>query len=803
MKKAIKLFGIIAIVAVIGFTTAACEQPTNEPAKVGVTLNKTSLSLTVGQEETLTATVTPADATNKAVTWSSSDTGKATVANGVVKAVAAGTAIITVTTADGNKTEECTVTVSRSPEKIEVAKQPTKTKFATGEQLDITGLEVTATYSGGDTEKVTITPENITGFNPNTEGEQTLTITYGGKTTTFKVTVIGVSKIEVTGQPTKTRFATDEQLDLTGLEVTATYSDNSTRTVMVTTGHITGFNPNTEGEQTLTITYGGKTTTFKVTVIGLSKIEVTKQPTKTKYAVGEQLDLTGLEVTATYSDTTTETVTVTAGHITGFNPNTTGEQTLTVTYGGKTATFKVTVIGLSKIEVTKQPDKTRYAVGEQLDLTGLEVTATYSDTTTETVTITAANITGFNSTNAGTKTLTVTYGGRTTTFTVTVVAIYTVTFNPNGGDWDGDTANKTVEVEPNATVAKPDDPQKDGFGFGGWYRDDSTFNNQWNFTTDTVTGNINLYAKWVSLNDADFGQEATIDNTFNVATTAEWNSALTTISGGGNDKNYIINVTDDFTVAGRTTNSFGAASGIKVSIRGEGKTLTLSSNGTILRIAANQTIILRDLTLKGRSATLPLVRVEGDVWDGTALLITYNVKISDQMVQSNYGAGVGVWKYATFIMNGGEISGNIAEAGNSDGGDVRGGGLFVAGTFIMRNNAVISGNTVRPFYSTTFTSYGYYGGGVYVEGTIRIEDGTIYGYIEGDPKSNQSLTYGSYGGWSHLGRGDALYKTTSATAQYGTFSGDKWNGTDLPLALRNSDGYTNDTIKVVNGVLQQ
>ena len=87
--------------------------PQNIPVN-GVTLNPTLLSLFTGGSETLTATVEPSNATNKNVTWSSSDGAVATVdANGNVTAVAPGTAAITVTTDDGNKTAVCTVTVSK------------------------------------------------------------------------------------------------------------------------------------------------------------------------------------------------------------------------------------------------------------------------------------------------------------------------------------------------------------------------------------------------------------------------------------------------------------------------------------------------------------------------------------------------------------------------------------------------------------------------------------------------------------------------------------------------------------------
>ena len=78
----------------------------------GVTLDNPTLTLEAGKTATLTATIAPADANNKQVTWSSDKTDIATVdANGLVTALKAGTAAITVTTADGNKTAVCNVSV--------------------------------------------------------------------------------------------------------------------------------------------------------------------------------------------------------------------------------------------------------------------------------------------------------------------------------------------------------------------------------------------------------------------------------------------------------------------------------------------------------------------------------------------------------------------------------------------------------------------------------------------------------------------------------------------------------------------
>ncbi|MDO5116722.1 MAG: Ig-like domain-containing protein, partial [Synergistaceae bacterium] len=81
-----------------------------------VTLSESSLTLETGGTHSLTATVLPADATNKAVSWSSSNSAIAAVdAEGRVTAAAAGTATITVTTADGGKTASCAVTVNGTP----------------------------------------------------------------------------------------------------------------------------------------------------------------------------------------------------------------------------------------------------------------------------------------------------------------------------------------------------------------------------------------------------------------------------------------------------------------------------------------------------------------------------------------------------------------------------------------------------------------------------------------------------------------------------------------------------------------
>ena len=107
-----KLLLVLAMVAMASFLLVGCLGTT--PVTVtGVTLDQTTLDLTAeGATGILVATVVPTDAADKTVTWASSDETVATVALGVVTPVAAGTAIITVTTEDGGLTETCEVTVA-------------------------------------------------------------------------------------------------------------------------------------------------------------------------------------------------------------------------------------------------------------------------------------------------------------------------------------------------------------------------------------------------------------------------------------------------------------------------------------------------------------------------------------------------------------------------------------------------------------------------------------------------------------------------------------------------------------------
>ena len=125
-------------------------------AVTGVTLDKETVTIKEGQTATLKATVLPENATNKEVTWTSSNESIATISNGVITGASEGTATITVTTKDGNFTDTCTVTV----EKVETEPE---TIVVTGVTLDKEA--VTIKEGQTSTLKATVLPENATNKN--------------------------------------------------------------------------------------------------------------------------------------------------------------------------------------------------------------------------------------------------------------------------------------------------------------------------------------------------------------------------------------------------------------------------------------------------------------------------------------------------------------------------------------------------------------------------------------------------------------------------------------------------------------
>ena len=242
-----------------------------------ITLNKAETSISVGNSETLTATVTPENAANKALKWASSDEDVATVApDGTVTAVKVGTATITATATDGSgKSAVCTVTVtgdttpsqpggstggssggsssgggggssSTTPTKPETATKPDGTKVETVTKPDGTKVETTTGKDGSVTKTETKAETKPDGTKVETKNE-TETNKDGSKvesetrTETKKDGTVTESKTETitskdgTKSETKSETKTDKNGVTSGTETTKTTTANGSTGMTVTT----------------------------------------------------------------------------------------------------------------------------------------------------------------------------------------------------------------------------------------------------------------------------------------------------------------------------------------------------------------------------------------------------------------------------------------------------------------------------------------------------------------------------------------------------------------------------------------
>ena len=201
-----------------------------------VSLNKSATTLTEGESETLTATITPSNATgDKTVKWSSSNEAVAAVdSNGKVTAKKAGTAVITVTSSNG-KTAGCTVTVKQK-------------------EIAITGISLnksTTSLTEGESETLTatITPSNATGDKTvkwSSSNEAVAAVDSNGKVTAKKA---GTAVITVTSSNGKTAGCTvtvkQKEIAITGISLnksttSLTEGESETLTATITPSNATG-----------------------------------------------------------------------------------------------------------------------------------------------------------------------------------------------------------------------------------------------------------------------------------------------------------------------------------------------------------------------------------------------------------------------------------------------------------------------------------------------------------------------------------------------------------------------------------
>ena len=272
----------------------------------GVSLDKSSISLKVGESETLKATVSPTNATNKGLTWTSSMSSVATVtSDGVVTAKAAGTATITVKTDDGGKTATCNVTVTYNGDpggEISVSQvtiSPTTANMTVGDtkQFSVKVDPANATnqeVSWSSSEPSVASVDSKGMVTAKAEGKATITVTAKDGGVSSKATVTVSNKVvPVTGVTVSPTSLTMEIGDSKPLTVTVNPSDATDKTYTVSSDN-TGVVEIDKGNNvvakgagtanvTVTTTDGAQTATCKVTV---NKPQMTIEASPTSLSFG-------------------------------------------------------------------------------------------------------------------------------------------------------------------------------------------------------------------------------------------------------------------------------------------------------------------------------------------------------------------------------------------------------------------------------------------------------------------------------------------------------------------------------------
>ena len=352
--------GSATITAKAGGKTAVCEVKVNAKfvAVTSITLDQTSLDLKEGETSTLTATVKPDNATDKAVAWTSSNDKVATVKDGKVTAVKEGTATITATA--GDKTATCKVTVEKDfVEVTSITLDKTTLTVTAGSEETLTATvkpdnatDKTVTWTSSNTAIATVKDGKVKGIKA---GTATITAQAGDKKATCKVvvtkSVIEVTSITLDKTTLSLTVGAEETLTATvkpdnATDKTVTWTSSNTAIATVKDGKVKGVKA---GTATITAKAGSKTATCKVTVtkatVAVTSVTLNKTSLSLKVNQEETLIATvkpdnATDKTVKWSSSNTSVATVNNGKVKGIKA---GTAVITAKAGDKSAKCNVTV----------------------------------------------------------------------------------------------------------------------------------------------------------------------------------------------------------------------------------------------------------------------------------------------------------------------------------------------------------------------------------------------------------------------------------------------------------------------------
>lgn len=300
----------------------------------------------------------------------------------------------TITYKEGDITLEKEIDVPVLPaeiQKISIKQYPDDVNYVVGQKFFSNGLILLVKYADETEEEIT---EDFTLDLPDgsvlTKVEtKTVKVNYMGQEVKFDINVKennDIQALTIMDGSIETNYEIGEKLDLRGLVL---ISEGSNNDIKVIWGNYEcepaeGTELNTKGQQTITIKYAGKSAVLNINVgeHQVEEIEIENLP-KTKYVVGQALDLTGLKLKVMYNNGTEEIVKTgyTSSIENGTIFNNVENKTIEISYKEKTTSFDIDVVKkqVEKLKGISAPTKTKYKVGEALDLSGVKFKAIYND----------------------------------------------------------------------------------------------------------------------------------------------------------------------------------------------------------------------------------------------------------------------------------------------------------------------------------------------------------------------------------------------------------------------------------------
>lgn len=225
--------------------------------------------------------------------------------------------------------------------------------------------------------------------------------------------------ISVTTLPTKTVYYPGDTFNSSGLVVSGSTSDG--QTVVISKGYtLSGFDSETLGNKTITVTFKQFTTTFEVEVKEDVAVEITNiYSARADYLLGEEFYFSSLGIKMESGKNKNIVSTAEGITVSGFDSTTTGEKTVTISYGGISKEVTITVHASATLEVIDP--RTEYYLYDS-DFKSPTSQVVYDDGTTESA---SPTFSGFDSSKIGSCEITVSYRGLSTTYTVNVFGTMT------------------------------------------------------------------------------------------------------------------------------------------------------------------------------------------------------------------------------------------------------------------------------------------------------------------------------------------------------------------------------------------